>query len=209
MEFHEKLQDLRKGKGLTQEELAEALYVSRTAISKWEQGRGYPSLDSLKEISKFFSVSIDGLLSGEALISIAEREHQSKMQKVYDLILGLVDLCAFALIVLPLYPKTIDGFVYSVNLINYDVISDLNLIIHWSMFLLMAALGVGKLFLLRYKPEKKIRIISDISIGLNIVVLLFLALAREAYATVILIMMLVVKIVILLKACYGGELCKS
>jgi transcriptional regulator with XRE-family HTH domain len=61
MEFHEKLQELRKNKGLTQEELAKELYVSRTAISKWESGRGYPSIDSLKEISKFFSVSIDDL----------------------------------------------------------------------------------------------------------------------------------------------------
>ena len=51
MEFHEKLQELRKSRGLTQEELAEALFVSRTAISKWESGRGYPSIDSLKEIS--------------------------------------------------------------------------------------------------------------------------------------------------------------
>ena len=55
MEFNEKLQELRKSRGLTQEELAEALFVSRTAISKWESGRGYPNLDSLKEISKYFS----------------------------------------------------------------------------------------------------------------------------------------------------------
>lgn len=59
MEFNEKLQELRKSRGLTQEELAEALFVSRTAVSKWESGRGYPSIDSLKEISKYFSVTID------------------------------------------------------------------------------------------------------------------------------------------------------
>lgn len=46
LEFNEKLQELRKRKGLTQEEVAEALYVSRTAISKWESGRGYPGIDS-------------------------------------------------------------------------------------------------------------------------------------------------------------------
>ena len=62
MEFNEKLQELRKSKSLTQEELAKALFVSRTAISKWEQGRGYPGIDSLKEISRFFSVSIDDLI---------------------------------------------------------------------------------------------------------------------------------------------------
>ena len=72
MEFHEKLQELRKQKGLTQEELAEVLYVSRAAISKWESGRGYPSIDSLKEISRYFSVTIDDLLSGEKLLSIAK-----------------------------------------------------------------------------------------------------------------------------------------
>lgn len=53
MEFHEKLQELRKQRGMTQEELATALYVSRTAVSKWESGRGYPSIDSLKAISGF------------------------------------------------------------------------------------------------------------------------------------------------------------
>ena len=41
MEFNEKLQQLRTGKNLTQEQLAEQLYVSRTAISKWESGKGY------------------------------------------------------------------------------------------------------------------------------------------------------------------------
>ena len=51
MEFNEKLQQLRKQKGITQEELAVAIYVSRTAISKWESGRGYPSIDSLKALS--------------------------------------------------------------------------------------------------------------------------------------------------------------
>ena len=65
MEFHEKLQELRKSRGMTQEELAQALFVSRTAISKWESGRGYPSIDSLKELSRFFSVTIDELIAAD------------------------------------------------------------------------------------------------------------------------------------------------
>ena len=52
MEFNEKLQELRKQKGLTQEAMAELLFVSRTAVSKWESGRGYPGIDSLKAIAK-------------------------------------------------------------------------------------------------------------------------------------------------------------
>ena len=101
MEFHEKLQELRKSRGLTQEELAEALFVSRTAISKWESGRGYPSIDSLKEISSYFSVSIDDLLSGEQLIFIAEKENKSNLNSVCDLLLGFVDLFSLMLIFLP------------------------------------------------------------------------------------------------------------
>ena len=67
MELNVKLQMLRKQKGMTQEELADVLYVSRAAVSKWESGRGYPNIDSLKAIAEFFSVSIDELLSGEEL----------------------------------------------------------------------------------------------------------------------------------------------
>ena len=116
MEFHEKLQELRKSRGLTQEELAEALFVSRTAISKWESGRGYPSIDSLKAISSYFSVSIADLLSGEQLIFIAEKENKSNLNGVCDLLLGFVDLFSLMLIFLPLYPKPVNGYIYSVNL---------------------------------------------------------------------------------------------
>ena len=117
MEFCEKLQELRKSRGLTQEELAEALYVSRTAVSKWESGRGYPSIDSLKEISNYFSVTIDELLSGEKLIFIAEKENKSNIRNICDLLFGAADLLSFLLVVLPLYPKTVDGYIYSMKIV--------------------------------------------------------------------------------------------
>ena len=82
MEFHEKLQELRKRKGLTQEELSEALFVSRTAVSKWESGRGFPGIDSLKAISSYFSVSLDELLSGEELLAIAENDHMERERRL-------------------------------------------------------------------------------------------------------------------------------
>ena len=107
MEFHEKLQELRKDRGITQEELAQALYVSRTAISKWESGRGYPSIDSLKAIAVYFSITIDELLSGDKLLSIAEKENKANLRNVCDLLVGILDVCTFILIVLPLYPNMV------------------------------------------------------------------------------------------------------
>lgn len=125
MEFNEKLKELRTSRGFTQEELAEALFVSRTAISKWESGRGYPSIDSLKEISGFFSVTIDELLSGEKLLSIAEKENRSNMQNLCRILIGVVDLFYFLLIVLPLYPKSMGQYIASVNLFSYTETTDL------------------------------------------------------------------------------------
>ena len=103
MEFNEKLQELRKQKGLTQEELAEKLFVSRTAVSKWESGRGYPSIESLKAISKFYAVTVDALLSGEELLSISEEDNRQKERHLRDLVFGLLDLGAATLIFLPFF----------------------------------------------------------------------------------------------------------
>lgn len=62
MTFGEKLQTLRKSKGLSQEQLAVQLSVSRQAISKWELGESKPDLDNIVQISNLFSVTTDFLL---------------------------------------------------------------------------------------------------------------------------------------------------
>ena len=157
MEFHEKLRELRKNRGLTQEELAEALYVSRTAISKWESGRGYPSIDSLKEISNYFSVTIDDLLSGEKVLSIAEKENKSNIRGMCDLLFGIVDIFSFILIVLPLYPNTIDGYIGSVNLFAYTETSSTNRFIYWILFISLIMNGIIKILLTKFRPEKSIK----------------------------------------------------
>ena len=109
MEFNEKLQELRKARSLTQEELAEALFVSRTAISKWESGRGYPSLDSLKEISKFFFVSIDDLICSEEIISAAEDEKKDSIDKYTSLICNTLDIFLALLLFLPVFGNGTDN----------------------------------------------------------------------------------------------------
>ena len=199
MEFNEKLQELRKNRGMTQEELAEVLYVSRTTISKWESGRGYPSIDSLKDISKFFSVSIDDLLSGEKLLTLAEKENKSNIRNICDLLFGIVDLCSFILIILPLYPNTIDGFVYSVSLLNYTQTTGLNKTICWGVFSLLVIIGAVKVILLRVKAEKCSKIFMEISIVISILTVIFLAVTREVYAVVIVFLLLIIKGVIFLR----------
>lgn len=196
MEFHEKLQELRKKRGLTQEELAEALYVSRTAISKWESGRGYPSIDSLKAISGYFSVSIDDLLSGEKLIMIAEKENTSNLRNVCDLLFGMTDLLTLMLIFLPLYPKTVDGFVYSVNFWNYTETAMYNRMIYWICFLSLILCGICKLFLALQKTERWKRFITGASLIVSILTVLYLVLAREVYASAMVFLLLVIKSVL-------------
>lgn len=62
MELNKKLVAIRKKKGMTQEELAEAIKVSRQAISRWEVGTALPSADNLMWLSKFYEVSMDELM---------------------------------------------------------------------------------------------------------------------------------------------------
>lgn len=199
MEFNEKLQELRKSRSLTQEELAEALFVSRTAVSKWESGRGYPSIDSLKEISKYFSVSIDELLTGEKLISIAEKENKSNIQKTCNLLTGIVDLFSFILIVLPLYPNPINGYIYSVNLFAYTETTSFNRMLYWIMFLTLVLVGAVKIIITQFELNKGQKIVTAFSIVLSILVILFLAMTREAYAVTIAFFLFVVKGILLFK----------
>ena len=101
---------------MTQEELAEALFVSRTAVSKWESGKGYPNINSLKDISRFFSVTIDELICSEEILSAAEREKKAFLGKTVSLLCGAMDLLPCLLLFVPLFgggsaPASLPGIV--------------------------------------------------------------------------------------------------
>lgn len=84
MTFAEKLKDLRKSKNMSQEQLAEKLYVSRQAITKWENGTGLPDIENIVAISALFNLSLDDLLSEEkSLLTKHEFLYESKTE--YDL----------------------------------------------------------------------------------------------------------------------------
>ena len=73
MNFSEKLYELRKKEGLSQEELAEKVNVSRQTISKWEMGQSSPEMEKLVNLSKIFDISLDELVGND---DINEKEPQ-------------------------------------------------------------------------------------------------------------------------------------
>ena len=199
MEFNEKLQQLRTQKNLTQEQLAEHLYVSRTAISKWESGKGYPNIESLKCISKFFSVSIDELLSGEELITLAQTENNSNIKRIYSIFFGIIDVMAIAFILLPLYGNPSNGYIYSVNLLEFTATPPINLVVYWTVFITIIVLGIAKLTLIYFDKESWSGIAAKSSLIFNGIAICFFAAAREPYTTTLLFLFFVMKMFLLIR----------
>ena len=182
MEFHEKLQALRKSRGMTQEELAAALFVSRTAVSKWESGRGYPSIDSLRMIAGYFSVTVDELLDADTALTLAEQETKAKLQNIRARLFGVLDMTAVLLVLLPLYPKLADGHVYAVNLLGYTGVQPGVRVVCGVVFAAMAVLGVGQWLLVLRKKGKGQKAVTRCSMALGILAVLLLAATRQTYA---------------------------
>lgn len=199
MEFHEKLQELRKRKGLTQEELAEHLYVSRTAISKWESGRGFPNIESLKAIAKFFSVSLDELLSGEALLAIAEEDHKEKERVFRDLLFGLLD-CAMALLLfLPFFGQETQGDIQAVCLLAASGIAAYLKAAYTVIVLAAVLLGVVILALQTCRKSFWLRNKSLLSLGLSAAGVCLFVIGRQPYAAVFTFAFLMIKAFTLIK----------
>jgi len=70
VEFGEQLRRAREGKGMTQQSLAEQLYVTRQSVSRWECGDRYPDLLTTKKISQILDVSLDDLLAGKDMVKL-------------------------------------------------------------------------------------------------------------------------------------------
>ena len=147
MTFGEIIKKLRTDNGLTQDELAEKIYVTRTAISKWESGRGFPNIESLKAISKYFSVSLDELLSGEEILAIAENDNKQKERTLRDLIFGLLDCGMALLLFLPFFGQKADGVIRSVSLLALSNIQPYLKTTYIAFVSIMVVLGIMTLAL--------------------------------------------------------------
>lgn len=199
MEFNEKLQYLRKQKGLTQEQLADQLFVSRTAISKWESGKGYPNIESLKCLAAFFTVSVDELLSGEELISLAETENRNNMEQMSGYIMALLDVMVIACIFLPLYGEPEGSFIKAVNLLQFTNTTTWNLMLYWVIFLVLSGLGLLQLFLLQFEKEKWRKTAGKGTFFIEIFSICFFAAAKEPYLTVLMFFLFGMKLFVLFR----------
>ena len=193
MEFHSKLQRLRKLQGLTQEQLAEKLYVSRTAVSKWESGKGYPSIESLKQLSRVFGVSIDDLLSGEELMAAAQQENHANLRSVYASLWGMLDLAAMACILLPLYGVPAEGGFRSVTLFSFTASSPLIHSMYWLALLGLILTGVAEMWLVR-RGRSGCR---TLSLVLSAAAILLFTSAKEPYAAVVLFLLFLGKLYVM------------
>ena len=84
MIFSEKLQLIRKNKGLTQEELAEKLDISRQAVAKWESGQAYPDISNLIQISNLFNVTVDYLVRDQECMVNCAADVENDISKLID-----------------------------------------------------------------------------------------------------------------------------
>ena len=199
MEFNEKLQELRKQRGLTQEELAEKLYVSRTAISKWESGRGYPNIESLKAIAKFFSVTVDELLSSGEVLTIAEEDNKRKEKHFYDLIYGLLDLCIAMLLFLPFFAQKADGTVGGVSLIALDGVQPYLKTAYFAVVISMIVMGILTLALQNCQWVAWVKSKMTISLALGTISVLLFIISLQPYAAVFAFALLAIKTLMLIK----------
>jgi transcriptional regulator with XRE-family HTH domain len=200
MEFNEKLQKLRTNQDLTQEELAEKLYVSRTAISKWESGRGYPSIDSLKAISKYFHVTIDELICGEEMVTLAEQDIKESNKRYSSLICGILDCLMALLLFIPVFGSNDASTISSVSLFSLTGISTWLKVAFIVIICITALNGFCAVVISNFDKLlwNKHRLVTGIV--LSIIGTALFILARQPYAGVFFLCMLVIKGFLMLKS---------
>ena len=199
MEFNQKLQSLRKQKGLTQEDLAEILCVSRAAVSKWESGRGFPNIDSLKAISSFFSVSIDELLSSNEALTIAEQNHKQELNRHRDLIFGVLDCSTVLLFFLPFFAQRFENVITAVSFSALIEVSFYLKVCYGILLVGTIAFGVFLLATQNFQNTFRNNYKLKISLILNTVFLMLLICSLQPYASAFLFTILICKSLLLIK----------
>ena len=199
MDFNVKLQELRKKKGLTQEELAGHLYVSRTAISKWESGRGYPSIESLKEIASFFSVTVDELLSTNEILTIAEVNKSKNENHLRDLVYGLLDISIVMLFFLPFFASRVGNGINSTSLLALEGIQPYVKAVYFVVVAFISLFGIITLAMKGCQAYAWLKSKSVISLSLGTLAVFLFIISSQPYPAVFALFLLIIKGAILIK----------
>lgn len=189
--FSDKLKELRCQKNLSQEDLAEILNISRTAVSKWERGKGLPNIEALKAIGKYFSVSVDYLLNEES--SAGEKKTLKKTLCVTP----LIDCAMIFFLILPLFPKEIDGHFYCTMIFNAGF-SLTPKILYSTLFFISLLCGIIHLVLENISAGTKLLWFSKIaSFSVGMMLLFTVVVTPQTYADVFILVMQVLKFILL------------
>ena len=195
MELSEKIQKLRKERGLTQEQFAEQLFVSRTAVSKWETGRGTPSMESLQMIAKFFDITLDELLRAQDIITIAENENKENISRFTSYIDGVFNITAVVGLLLPLYKVEQNNLFYSVPLYQFK---SWLAVLYWIFPVLMLICGAVQILTNKGERENLKKNVKLIGFILNVCAIFVLILSGQPYPAVMFFTLLLLKGVITL-----------
>ena len=132
--FSEKLKELRKSKNITQEELADKIFVSRSAIAKWESNKGIPSEENLKYLCNFFEVESSYFLGVDDYKKELERVNVGYRKGKYALISIAVTLIIFVFSLIPIFNYRFEGS-YILSSLYKPSLSIMNVLGYYSYIL--------------------------------------------------------------------------
>lgn len=108
MNFPEKLKELRKAKGITQEELAKAIFVSRTLITKYESGAVYPTKENLEKLALYFEVQISDLIDNNDTVQLVleSAKTTANINKFFNILTIILIGVFFFISFLPIFTRS-------------------------------------------------------------------------------------------------------
>ena len=109
MEIGKQIQRLRGAKGMSQEELADRLYITRQTLSNWETGKTYPDINSLLRLSDLFHISLDELVKGDlqTMEEKIKQEDIARFRRENNILKGMLALCGVSFLVWLLWNETV------------------------------------------------------------------------------------------------------
>lgn len=202
MEFGEKLKKLRIENNWTQEQVAQKLFISRAAISKWESGRGYPNIESLKDISRLYNQSIDDLLSNEEILVLAENTNKNNISSISGFIYGILDIVCIFLIFLPLFAKDNGRNIVSSSLLDSVGLTSNTKIAYLTILSILSIIGILEIISLFIENKRCLKLLEITSLIIQSLAVLMFTVSRQPYLTACVFILLLIKILIFIQEYY-------